>query len=67
MTTTAPILTLTRPDDWHVHLRDGQALATVVPHTNVTMQSAQAEECWRLQSEHEMTRSARGSARIAEG
>ena len=26
-------LTLTRPDDWHVHLRDGDALAAVVPHT----------------------------------
>lgn len=26
-------LTLTRPDDWHVHLRDGDALRTVVPHT----------------------------------
>ena len=26
-------LTLTRPDDWHVHLRDGEALAAVVPHT----------------------------------
>ncbi len=26
-------LTLTRPDDWHIHLRDGTALATVVPHT----------------------------------
>ncbi|MFQ5487309.1 MAG: dihydroorotase [Gammaproteobacteria bacterium] len=26
-------LTLTRPDDWHVHLRDGLALATTVPHT----------------------------------
>jgi dihydroorotase len=26
-------LTLTRPDDWHVHLRDGAALATVVPDT----------------------------------
>ncbi len=26
-------ITLTRPDDWHVHLRDGDALATVVPHT----------------------------------
>jgi dihydroorotase len=26
-------LTLTRPDDWHVHLRDGTALQTVVPHT----------------------------------
>jgi dihydroorotase len=26
-------LTLTRPDDWHLHLRDGDALNTVVPHT----------------------------------
>ncbi len=26
-------LTLTRPDDWHLHLRDGAALAAVVPHT----------------------------------
>ncbi|MCS6811430.1 MAG: dihydroorotase [Tepidimonas sp.] len=26
-------LTLIRPDDWHVHLRDGAALATTVPHT----------------------------------
>jgi len=26
-------LTITRPDDWHVHLRDGDALASVVPHT----------------------------------
>ncbi|MEW6695524.1 Dihydroorotase [Tepidimonas thermarum] len=26
-------LTLIRPDDWHVHLRDGVALATTVPHT----------------------------------
>jgi dihydroorotase len=24
-------LTITRPDDWHLHLRDGQALATTVP------------------------------------
>ena len=26
-------LTLTRPDDWHLHVRDGAALSTVVPHT----------------------------------
>ena len=26
-------LTITRPDDWHLHVRDGAALATVVPHT----------------------------------
>ena len=32
---TAPIdsLTITRPDDWHLHVRDGEALYTVVPHT----------------------------------
>lgn len=26
-------LTLTRPDDWHLHLRDGEALAAVLPDT----------------------------------
>ncbi|MBU6195599.1 MAG: dihydroorotase [Burkholderiales bacterium] len=26
-------LVLTRPDDWHLHLRDGAAMADVVPHT----------------------------------
>src|SRR5690606_14466314 len=26
-------ITLIRPDDWHLHVRDGAALATVVPHT----------------------------------
>ena len=32
---TASITTLriTRPDDWHLHVRDGDALHTVVPHT----------------------------------
>jgi dihydroorotase len=34
MSPTAPnSLTLTRPDDWHLHVRDGDALAAVVPHT----------------------------------
>ena len=34
-TSSAPntTLTITRPDDWHLHVRDGDALATVVPHT----------------------------------
>ena len=32
MTSPAEI-TLRRPDDWHVHLRDGAMLATVAPHT----------------------------------
>jgi dihydroorotase len=26
-------ITITRPDDWHLHLRDGEALAAVLPHT----------------------------------
>jgi dihydroorotase len=26
-------LTIRRPDDWHLHLRDGAALAAVLPHT----------------------------------
>lgn len=26
-------LTLTRPDDWHIHFRDGAAMASVLPHT----------------------------------
>ncbi|KAH7521420.1 hypothetical protein FEM48_Zijuj07G0031300 [Ziziphus jujuba var. spinosa] len=25
-------LTITRPDDWHIHLRDGDLLEAVVPH-----------------------------------
>ena len=32
MTTTTQ-LTLTRPDDWHLHVRDGAAMHAVVPHT----------------------------------
>ena len=32
-TSTTDTLTLTRPDDWHLHVRDGDALHTVVPHT----------------------------------
>ena len=28
-----PSITITRPDDWHLHVRDGAALQTVVPHT----------------------------------
>jgi dihydroorotase len=29
----AETLTITRPDDWHLHLRDGAALAAVLPFT----------------------------------
>ncbi len=32
-TSTATSFTITRPDDWHLHVRDGDALHTVVPHT----------------------------------
>ena len=28
-------ITITRPDDWHLHVRDGEALKAVVPHTAV--------------------------------
>jgi dihydroorotase len=30
---TEKTITLTRPDDWHLHLRDGAAMADVLPHT----------------------------------
>ena len=32
MNDAAHTLTITSPDDWHIHLRDGTALATTVPH-----------------------------------
>ena len=40
MSTAISTLTITRPDDWHIHLRDGAALATTVPH--VAQQFARA-------------------------
>ena len=33
-------LTITQPDDWHLHLRDGAALADVLPHTARTFARA---------------------------
>lgn len=33
MTSPAQTLTLIRPDDWHLHVRDGAALQAVVPHS----------------------------------
>ena len=33
MNPTPSTLTLTRPDDWHLHVRDGAAMAAVVPDT----------------------------------
>jgi dihydroorotase len=35
-------LTIRRPDDWHVHLRDGAMLAAVAQHT--------ARANWRARS-----------------
>ncbi|OWW21929.1 dihydroorotase [Noviherbaspirillum denitrificans] len=32
-TQTPSSITITRPDDWHLHLRDGATLASVLPHT----------------------------------
>lgn len=32
-TLSTPTLTITRPDDWHLHLRDGAALKAVLPDT----------------------------------
>ncbi|BFM03903.1 hypothetical protein Psyaliredsea_25500 [Psychrobacter alimentarius] len=32
MTDSIRELTLLQPDDWHIHLRDGKALSTTVPH-----------------------------------
>ena len=29
-------LTITRPDDWHLHVRDGDMMAAVLPHTAAT-------------------------------
>ncbi|MGC3874470.1 dihydroorotase [Halomonas sp. GXIMD04776] len=31
---TATTLRIRRPDDWHLHLRDGEAMATVLPYTS---------------------------------
>ena len=31
--TSAQTLTITRPDDWHLHVRDGDAMRCVVPHS----------------------------------
>ncbi|GIZ52884.1 dihydroorotase [Noviherbaspirillum aridicola] len=33
MSTQIDTLTITRPDDWHLHLRDGAAMASVLPHS----------------------------------
>ena len=30
---TSNSITITRPDDWHLHLRDGATMASVLPHS----------------------------------
>ena len=42
MQTLTSSLTITRPDDWHIHLRDGDALAAVVPATAAVFARAMA-------------------------
>lgn len=37
---TVQTLTLTRPDDWHLHLRDGKVLSQLVAHTANTFRRA---------------------------
>jgi len=36
MTALPQVLKIRRPDDWHIHLRDGDMLKTVVPYTSQT-------------------------------
>jgi dihydroorotase len=39
-TDSVPSLTFTRPDDWHLHVRDGAAMAAVLPHSARQFQRA---------------------------
>lgn len=36
MTAQPQVIKIRRPDDWHIHLRDGEMLKTVVPYTSKT-------------------------------
>ncbi|KEA52650.1 MULTISPECIES: dihydroorotase [Mangrovibacter] len=38
--TTPQVLTIRRPDDWHLHLRDGDMLRAVVPYTSAVYRRA---------------------------
>ncbi len=40
MSSPNPTLTIARPDDWHLHLRDGIELASVLPYTTRTFARA---------------------------
>ena len=36
-------ITIRRPDDWHLHLRDEEMLATTVPHSAEVFRAGHAE------------------------
>lgn len=40
MTTSVRRITITRPDDWHLHLRDGDDMKSILPHTARTFARA---------------------------
>ena len=40
MTASPDTLRIRRPDDWHLHLRDGEVLETVLPYTSQTFARA---------------------------
>lgn len=43
-------LTITRPDDWHLHLRDGELLQAVVPHRLIFFDNANTSIYFLLQA-----------------
>jgi dihydroorotase len=50
MATQPQQLTITRPDDWHLHLRDGGVLEAVLPHRFERLWLLLARFCQRTQS-----------------
>lgn len=57
MTAPSQVLKIRRPDDWHVHLRDGDMLKTVVPYTSEIYGRAIVMPNWRPPSRPLMQRS----------
>ena len=45
-------ITIARPDDWHLHLRDGAAMASVLPHSARQFARAIDRKSTRLNSSH---------------
>lgn len=50
MTVQSRVLKIRRPDDWHIHLRDGDMLKTVVPYTSEIYGRAIVMPNWFRQS-----------------